>query len=117
MWDVEFYKTEKDDSPIVDFLDGLDIKMRAKALKEIDLLRELGQVIREPYSKHIQDGIYELRIKLASNISRMFYFFYVDNRIIITNGFIKKTQKTPKGEIERAARYKADYERRNKEDE
>lgn len=43
----------------------------------------------------------------------MFYFFYSGQRIIVTNGFIKKTQKTPRGEIEKALRYKHDWEVRN----
>ncbi|WP_368489730.1 type II toxin-antitoxin system RelE/ParE family toxin [Clostridium sp. BJN0013] len=68
--------------------------------------------LREPHSKPIKDGIFELRIKLGSDISRIFYFFCVGNRIILTNGFIKKTQNTPKSEIDRALRYKADYEGR-----
>ena len=56
--------------------------------------------------------MFELRIKFASDISRIFYFFVVDNRIILTNGFIKKTSKTPKSEIELARKYKEDYEMR-----
>ena len=58
------------------------------------------------------DGIFELRTKQGSNITRIFYFFFVGKKAIITNGFVKKTQKTPKVEIELAKKYKADYERR-----
>lgn len=90
--------------------------MRAKAVHKIQILKEIGNNLREPYSKPIQDGIFELRIKFSSNISRIFYFFYVDKKIILLSGFIKKTQKTPKLEIEKAIGYKIDYERRNKND-
>jgi len=70
--------------------------------------------LREPYSKHIGNGVFELRIKFAKDICRLFYFFYVDKRIIVTNGFVKKTQKTPRREIELALQYKTDYERRKR---
>ena len=112
MWQVEFYEKENGEIPVNDFLLSLNEKMRAKAAKEIRILSEYGNKLREPYSKHIQEGIFELRIKFASDISRIFYFFFDGNKIILTNGFIKKTQKTPKEEIEKAIKYKEDYQRR-----
>lgn len=51
----------------------------------------------------------KMRAKVGSNISRVLYFFYVGHKIILTNGFIKKTDKTPQNEITRAKRYRADY--------
>ena len=112
MWQVEFYEKENGEIPVNDFLLSLYEKTRAKAAKEIRILSEYGNKLREPYSKHIQEGIFELRIKFASDISRIFYFFFDGNKIILTNGFIKKTQKTPKEEIEKAIKYKEDYQRR-----
>ena len=88
--------------------------MRAKALGSIDILAEFGNTLREPYSKAIGKGVFELRIKFAGDITRIFYFFVRNNKIILTNGFIKKTRKTPPGEIALAQKYKADYERRQK---
>lgn len=75
----------------------------------IQLLQDNGYRLREPYSKALENGIFELRIKQGNNISRIMYFFYVDQHIILTNGFIKKTQKTPRSEIEKAKKYRADY--------
>lgn len=86
--------------------------MRAKAVSSLELLEEFGNQLKEPYSKHISEGIFELRIRFASDISRIFYFFVINNKIILTNGFIKKTQKMPRSEFEKAKEYKADYERR-----
>ena len=57
-------------------------------------------MLREPYSKHLDDGIFELRCKFGSDITRVLYFFYYEGKIILTNGFVKKTQKTPKEEIQ-----------------
>ena len=75
----------------------------------IQLLQDNGYQLREPYSKALENGIFELRIKFGNNISRIMYFFYVDQHIILTNGFIKKTQKTPRNEIEKTKKYRADY--------
>ena len=113
MWTVEYYETEKGEIPVYNFLNELPSKMRTKAFRGIGILQEKGIEIREPHSKHIQHGVYELRIKFSNDISRIFYFFYTDKKIILTNGFIKKTKKTPTLEIEKALEYKRDYERRN----
>ncbi|MBR2692631.1 MAG: type II toxin-antitoxin system RelE/ParE family toxin [Thermoguttaceae bacterium] len=106
---VEFYETAKGRQPAKEFLISLDKKMRAKMLDTISLLQDNGYELREPYSKYLSEGIFELRAKQGSNISRVLFFFYVDKHIILTNGFVKKTQKTPPGEIEKAVRYRADY--------
>ena len=109
--EIVFYEKENGEIPVKDFLDSLDIKMRKKALGQIVILESYGRTLREPYSKYIKDGIFELRIQFSSDISRIFYFFYVGDKIVLTNGFIKKTQKTPPKEIEKALKYKEDYER------
>ena len=54
-------------------------------------------------------GIFELRAKVGTDISRVLYFFYYEGRIVLTHGFIKKTQRTPSGEIEKANKYRRDY--------
>lgn len=54
-------------------------------------------------------GIFELRAKVGTDISRVLYFFYYEGRIVLTHGFIKKTQRTPAGEIEKAKKYRGDY--------
>ncbi len=113
MFEVEFYCLPSGEKPVVEFLDGLDKKMRAKALHSISVLEEFGNQLREPHSKPMGEGLFELRIQFASDISRIFYFFVVDNKIILTNGFIKKTMRTPKAQLDLARKYKADYERRH----
>ena len=66
----------------------------------------------------MEDGIFELRCKLGSNITRALYFFYVGKRIVVTNGFVKKTQKTPPGEIKLAKDRRKDWiERQERENE
>lgn len=113
MFDLHYYTLPDGHKPAEEFIFSLDTKMQSKAYSSLELLEELGNTIREPYSKPIEKGIFELRIKFASDITRIFYFFCVGNRIIVTNGFVKKTQKTPRKEIDLALKYKADFERRN----
>ena len=105
----QFYETETGRQPAKEFLLSLDKKMRAKMLHMISILQDNGNELREPYSKHLSDGIFELRAKVGSDITRVLYFFYVDRQIILTNGFIKKTMKTHPKEIVLAKKYRADY--------
>lgn len=106
---VEFYENKNGDRPAEDFLNSLDVKMRSKLLMILKVLQEKGNMLREPYSKYLEDGIFEVRGKVGNDISRVLYFFYHGGKIILTNGFIKKTQKTPRSEILKAKKYRADY--------
>lgn len=106
---VEFFRKEDGSCPTEDFIESLDVKMRAKFLRLLLLLENNGNELREPHSKPIEDGIFELRVKQGSNIARALYFFVVGHKIVITNGFIKKTQKTPSKEIEMAKKYRDVY--------
>lgn len=111
-FDVIFYDKEGGAEPAKEFILSLDTKMRAKMLRTIMLLADNGPMLREPYSKPLEDGIFELRVKVGSDISRVLYFFFVGRRVILTNGFVKKTQKTPAAEIERAKRYRDEFRSR-----
>ena len=108
---AEYYENG-DEIPVKEFLDSLDVKMRAKFLMEIKLLEEKGNQLREPYSKPLRDGIFELRAKVGTDISRVLYFFYYEGKIVLTNGFVKKTRKTPAEEILLAEKRRTDYKER-----
>ena len=108
-FDAKFYEKPDGTKPARDFLVGLPTKMRAKVTWTIALLETSGTDLREPYSKHLDDGIFELRAKVGSNITRVLYFFMVGRRIIITHGFVKKTDKTPTEEIEKAKQYRFEF--------
>ena len=109
MFEVQFYEKADGDIPVENFFNSLDIKMRNKILMILNVLQEKGNQLREPYSKHLEDGIFEVRGKIGNDISRVLYFFYYNEKIILTNGFIKKTQKTPKREIDLAKKYRKEY--------
>ena len=114
MYEIEFYDTEEGKCPVHEFLDSLEPKLKAKTLRTIDLLEINGTTLGSPFTKSLGEGLFELRTKHSSNITRIIYFFYVGKKAILTNGFIKKTMKTPKSELNLAKKYKADYERRYK---
>ena len=103
------YEKEDGESPVEIFINSLDIKMRTKMYGLLTILQEKGNALREPYSKHLDDGIFELRCKVGNNITRVLYFFYYEGKIVLTNGFVKKTQKTPPEEIRLAKERRTDY--------
>jgi len=111
-FNVEYFETLKGDYPAEKFILSQDNKMQAKIFKNLELLENKGNELRDPYSKHLEDGIFELRTKQGTNITRVLYFFFVDKKIILTNGFVKKTQKTPRSEIELAKKYRTEYQNR-----
>ena len=108
-FEIIFYDKPDGTEPVKEFLDSLDVKMRAKMLRTVLLLAENGTQLREPYSKSLDDGFFELRAKVGSDISRVLYFFMIGRKVILTNGFVKKTQKTPNAEIEKAKQYRKEY--------
>ena len=114
MFKVIFYNFEKGESPVTDFLDSLDNKMSAKLVSLLELLEEKGTALREPYSAPIGEGLFELRCKQGSNNVRVLYFFYYGKTIVVTNGFVKKTQKTPAKEIRLAKERRKDWLKRQR---
>ncbi len=86
-------------------------KVKDKIIWTLELIQELERV-PETYIKHIEntDGLYEIRVQQGSDIFRIFCFFDQGQLIILANGFQKKTQKTPKNEIEKAIKIKNEYE-------
>jgi len=111
-YQVVLYEKENGDVPVEDFINSLDVKMSAKIYRLLTMISENGPELREPYSKHLGDGIFELRAKVGSNITRVLYFFFIGRRVVVTNGFTKKTQKTPKAEIDKAKTFRDEYRQR-----
>ena len=112
MYDVLFYDLPDGSKPVKDFMDTLDAKMFVKVVRTIDMLKQVGPSMRLPYSEHLDDGIFEIRVKQGTNITRVLYFFFVGKKIILTNGFVKKTQKTPKNELALTKKYRDEYKSR-----
>lgn len=94
-----------------DFFNKQIKKVKAKIVWTFDLVEDF-QRVPETYLKHIENtnGLYEIRVQYGSDIFRIFCFFEQGQLIVLMNGFQKKTQKTPKKEIELALKIKAEYE-------
>ena len=92
-----------------DFYKKQSVKVKKKINWTVGLLQYL-EIIPDKYLKHIEGtDLYEIRVSFGNNIFRIFCFFDKDRLVIVLNGFQKKTQKTPKTEIDRALRLKQDY--------
>ena len=108
-FEIRYFRKNDGSCPVKNFIDSLDPKMMSKVFMELKLLKDNGPRLREPYSKAVGDGIFELRIQQSNNITRILYFFYDGKRIVLTNGFVKKTPKTPAAEVATAKKYRADF--------
>ncbi len=108
-FEVLFYDRPDGKEPAKEFMLSLDPKLRAKLAMAAALLADNGPQLREPYSKALGDGIFELRAKSGSDICRVLYFFVIGRRIVLTNGFIKKSQKIPSAELTLAKQYRQEF--------
>ncbi|MBI3584788.1 MAG: type II toxin-antitoxin system RelE/ParE family toxin [Nitrospinae bacterium] len=110
---VIFYKTEDGKCPVKDFLDSLPGKAAQKVTWVLKLLEDLNMIPSSYFKKLIgSEEIWECRIQFGSNAYRIFCFFTANSMVVLTHGFIKKSQKAPRNEIERAEAYRKDFLKR-----
>ena len=121
MYTVEFYETRDGQCPVWEFLEDLRIKSASnkdariqhkQASLYIELLQQNGTRLNDNITKHLEDGIWELR----PGNNRVFYFFYENNTFVLLHQFRKKSQKTPKREIAKAKSERIDYLSRKEHD-
>ncbi|NTW96614.1 MAG: type II toxin-antitoxin system RelE/ParE family toxin [Erysipelotrichaceae bacterium] len=108
-YEVTYYQRSNGKMPVSIFLDELTVKMHAKMLSRIVLLAKNGPNLREPVCKSLGDGIFELRSQMDGYALRILYFFGSGKNVILTNGFVKKTNKTPREVIKQAKAFRKDY--------
>ncbi len=104
LWRVEFYRDRRGRSPVTEFLARLGARERAKVARYLQLLREFGPTLAMPQARHIKGPLWELR----PDAYRLLYVALRHRRIVILHAFRKKTQQTPRREIEEAIRRLAD---------
>jgi phage-related protein len=112
---VNFYRLPNGKSPVEDFLDSLTGKQAQKVLWVLQLIEELEVIPRQYFKKLIdREGIWEVRIQFGNDVFRLLGFFDGGTLLILTNGFSKKTQKTPSQAIALAVRRREEYITRRK---
>jgi phage-related protein len=111
-WQIVFYVDERGQSPVEDFLDQLDEKTQVRFLWSIEQLRQRNVRAQAPLVRSLEGKLWELREESRGNIYRVMYFFFTGRRIVLVHGFQKKTQKTPRRDIETAQQRIDDFIRR-----
>jgi phage-related protein len=112
---VNFYRLHNGNSPVEEFLDSLTGKQAQKILWVLQLIEELDVIPRQYFKKLVDhEGIWEVRIQFGNDVFRLLGFFDGGTLLILTNGFAKKTQKTPSQEIALAVRRREEYMARRK---
>lgn len=109
-----YYVTESGKSPVRDFIDSLDSSSQRKFFFVKSLLEEFGHRLPQPHAKYIGNEIFELRFKGQEGNVRILYFFYHQDKVIFTNGFIKKTANIPEKEKALAFERKKSFLKRQK---
>ena len=101
-------KLEPFENHFWDFYDAQNKNVREKIDYVLEIIISLERVPKQ-FFKHLEDGIYEIRIKVGSNIYRIFCFFDAGKLIILLHAFHKKSQKTPRKELQKAKQLRAKY--------
>jgi phage-related protein len=110
---VTFYTTVRGNCPIKEFLDSLPSKAAQKVAWVLSLLEDLDIVPSSYFKKLVgTEEIWECRVQSGSNTYRIFCFFLGNSVVVLTHGVVKKSQKTPRQEIEKAETYRKDFLKR-----
>lgn len=116
MREVRFYRTESDDCPVEEFLDSLSGKQAQKVVWVLRLVEELDPVPAQYFKKLVDtDGLWEVRAQQGGDTYRLIGFFDGNRLLVLTSGFAKKTEKTPRQEIALADKRRQDYLSRREE--
>lgn len=113
-FELVFYQKSNGDCPVGEFMNSLNNVMYNKMSSKLTSLEFCGNQPKGDFTKNLGDGIFELRAQTKTDISRILFFFDKNRKIVLTNGFVKKTQRLPASEMETAKRYRADYLARTK---
>jgi phage-related protein len=94
----------------IEFYQSQNEKVKSKIQYVFELIKQVERV-PEKFLKHLEgtDGLFEVRVEYQSNIFRIFCCFDEGKLVVFFNGFQKKTQKTPKKEIEKGERLMKEY--------
>jgi phage-related protein len=110
MRSVQLYRSSSGQTPIHDFFQTLPSKAMQKVAWTLELVEQLEYVPREYFKKlHGTEELWEVRVEAGSLAIRLLSFFDEGNVVVVANGFLKKSEKVPRHEIERAEQRRRDY--------
>ncbi len=98
-WAVRLYRDSRDQCPVEEYLDGLQVRDRARVLRMLALLKERGVELRMPHARYLSGKIWELRIDGRPNSYRVLYAAVTGHKFIVLHIFAKKSDETPVREI------------------
>lgn len=112
-WEIEYYTTPSGQEVVKDFIDGLQAVDQAKLGHNLDLLEQYGYNLGMPHAKPLGNSLMELRVRSGRGRQevRVFYVFVKNHRIYLLHGFVKKTQATPKKELDIARLRQAEVDK------
>ena len=108
-----YFVTDSGRIPVKEFVNSLDMRSRKKFFSVTELLETFGRALSFPHAKYIGDEIFELRFEGVEGTMRILYFFFDAQKAILTNGFLKKSNKTPMEEKETALHRREIYFKRH----
>jgi phage-related protein len=114
VWEIEYYEAANGQIPVREFIETLNVKERAKVAWTIDLLMEFGINLGMPYAEHVEGDLWELRARLSNSRYRIIYFLNTGKVFIMLHGFVKKTQKISKNDLDIANKRLRDYSSRRR---
>jgi len=113
MREIRFYRSESGSCPVEEFLDSLSGKQAQKITWVLQLIEEMDIIPTQYFKKLVNtDDLWEVRVQAGNNIFRLLGFMEGEALVVLNHGFQKKTQKTPKKEIQVAEARKKDYLKR-----
>ena len=115
LYTCHYYERLSGKAPVKEFINSLDPNTQNKFFFKKSLLEQYGIALPEPHTSYLREGIFELKFRSTGGHIRVLYFFAFKKSIILTNGFGKKTKKTPKNELALAIRRKEEFLSRHKQ--
>ena len=106
---VILFREEDGTVPLLEWLDNLEARVKAKCQVRIERLEELGHELRRPEADFLRDGIYELRVGFGGVHYRMLYFFHGKTAVVLSHGLVKAREVPPR-EINKAIERKRRFE-------
>lgn len=108
-YELKFYRAADNEEPSLDYIRAQVRSHQAKIGRALRQLQELGHEARRPLVDYLGDGLYELRIPIEGHQHRLIYFIHARSVVVVTIGFLKKTDRVPLEIIARASRYRAEW--------